>query len=155
MCYNVPVPVLAQNKRAHFDYEILETFEAGLVLVGHEVKSVKAGRAGIPGAHVIIRGNEAYIVGMHIPPWQEANMPAGYDADRTRKVLLTRDEIKHLIGKTAQKGLTIVPLGVYTKHGLVKLRLGLGRGKKKTDKRQTIKARESKRSIDRTLKGSA
>lgn len=142
---------LADNKKAYFDYEILETFEAGLVLEGHEVKSIKLGRANIQGAYAIIRGGEAYILGMHVPPYQQANTPANYDPDRTRKILLTRKEIAYLAGKTAEKGLTLLPLQVYTKHGLLKLSLGLGRGKKKTDKRETIKARESKRRIDRIL----
>ncbi len=147
--------MLAENKKARFDYEITETFEAGLLLEGHEVKSVKLGRANIQGAYAIIRGNAAFILGMHIPPYQEGNTPSSYDPDRTRKLLLTKKEIAHLGGKTAEKGLTLLPLGVYTKHGLCKLSLGLGKGKKKTDKRQTIKARESKRKIERTLKGSA
>ena len=149
------MPALSENKKAFFDYEILETFEAGLVLEGHEVKSIKLGRANIQGAYAIIRGSEAYILGMHIPPYQKANTPADYDPDRTRKLLLTRKEINHLIGKTAEKGLTLLPLELYTKHGLCKLSLGLGKGKKKQDKRQVIKARESKRRIDRTLKGDA
>lgn len=150
-CYNTPMPALADNKKAYFDYEILETFEAGLVLEGHEVKSIKSGRAKIQGAYAIIRGNEAYVLGMHVPPYQRANTPADYDPDRTRKLLLTKKEIGHLAGKTAQKGLTLFPLQVYTKHGLCKLSLGLGRGKKKADKRETIKARESKRHIDRII----
>src|SRR3989344_2826844 len=154
-CYNTPMTVLAENKKAYFDYEIMETFEAGLVLEGHEVKSIKTGRAGIQGAYAIIRGGEAYILGMHVPPYQKANTPTDYDPDRTRKLLLTKKEIMYLTGKTAQKGLTLVPLKVYTDHGLCKLLLGLGKGKKKTDKRETIKARESKRKIDRTLKGDA
>ena len=145
------MPALAENKKAYFDYEILETFEAGLVLEGHEVKSMKLGRASIQGAYAIIRGNEAYILGMHVPPYQEANTPSGYDPDRTRKLLLMRKEINHLIGKTVEKGLTLVPLKVYTEHGLCKILLGLGKGKKKTDKRQTIKTRESKRHIDRVM----
>jgi len=146
---------LTENKKAYFDYEILETFEAGLVLEGHEVKSLKTGRAAIKGAYAILRGNEGYILGMHIPPYQTANTPSNYVPDRTRKLLLTKKEISYLTGKTAEKGLTLLPLKVYTKHGLCKLLLGLGKGKKKTDKRETIKARESKRKIDRTLKGDA
>jgi SsrA-binding protein len=146
--------ILAQNTKARFDYEILDTLEAGLVLEGHEVKSIKSGHAKLQGAHAIIRNNEAYIVGLHIPPYQIANTPKEYEPDRTRKLLLTKREIAHLIGKIAEKGLTLVPLRVYTKHGFVKLLLGIGRGKKKADKRQTIKTRESKRKIERTLKGS-
>jgi SsrA-binding protein len=146
---------LTENKKAYFDYEILETFEAGLVLAGHEVKSIKTGRAKLQGAHALIRAGEAYIVGMHVSPYQQANTPDGYDPDRTRKLLLTKKEIQYLVGKTAEKSLTLVPLQVYTTHGLVKLRIGLGRGKKKADKRQTIKTRESQRKIERTLKGDA
>ncbi|OGZ47260.1 MAG: SsrA-binding protein [Candidatus Ryanbacteria bacterium RIFCSPHIGHO2_02_FULL_45_13b] len=146
---------LAENKKAYFNYEILETFEAGLVLEGHEVKSIKSGKSGIQGAYAIIRGREAYVLGMHVPPYQVANTPTDYDPDRTRKLLLTKKEIAYLAGKTAQKGLTLVPLKVYTDHGLCKLSLGLGKGKKNTDKRQTIKTRENRRSLDRTLKGDA
>lgn len=142
---------LAENKKAYFDYEILETFEAGLVLEGHEVKSIKSGKSGIQGAYAIIRGNEAYILGMHVPPYQIANTRTDYDPDRTRKLLLTKKEITYLTGKTAQKGLTLVPLKVYTNHGLCKISLGLGKGKKETDKRQAIKTRESERRINRII----
>ena len=145
------MPTLTENKKARFDYDILETFEAGLVLQGHEVKSVKTGRAKIQGAYAIIRGKEVYMVGMHIPPYQQANTPADYDPDRTRKILLSKKEISYLVGKTAEKGLTLVPLSVYTNRGLVKVLVGLGRGKKQTDKRQTIKAREAQRHIERII----
>jgi len=107
------------------------------------------------GGRVLIRGGEAFLVGTTIPPYQPKNTPSNYEPDRTRKLLLTKKEISYLTGKTAEKGLTLLPLKVYTKHGLCKLLLGLGKGKKKTDKRETIKARESKRKIDRTLKGDA
>jgi SsrA-binding protein len=147
--------MLAENKKASFDYDILETFEAGLALTGQEVKSIKQGRAKLLGGHAIIRGNEAYIVGIHVPPYQEANMQGEYDPDRTRKALLTKREISYLTGKTAEKGLTLVPLRMYTNHGFVKVLLGLGRGKKKADKRHAIKARETKRTMERTLKGDA
>ncbi len=149
------MPTLATNQKATFDYDILETFEAGLVLRGHEVKSVKLGRAKIQGSYVIIRGGGATVIGMHIPPYQADNLPPGYDPDRTRALLLTKKELSYLAGKTHEQGLTVVPLAVYTKHGLLKLTVGVGRGKKKHDKRQTIKTRESKRKIERTLKGSA
>ena len=142
---------LTENKKARFDYDILETLEAGLVLRGHEVKSVKSGRAKIQGAYAIIRGEEIYLVGMHIPPYQQANTTSDYDPDRTRKLLLSKKEIIHLAGKTGEKGLTLVPLSVYTNHGLVKVLLGLGRGKKQVDKRQTIKAREAQRHVERII----
>lgn len=145
--------VLANNRRAHFDYEILETFEAGLSLLGFETKAVKKGMAKIQGAYVIIRNNRAMLLGMHIPPYQAANSPDGYDPDRTRELLLHKKEIKYLTGKSAEQGLTLVPLKVYTRHNLVKLEFGLARGKKAADKRQKIRAREEHRKIFRVLKG--
>lgn len=146
------MPTLATNKKASFDYQILETFEAGLVLAGFEVKSAKAGRAKLAGAHGIVRGEEIYIVGMHIPPYQAANTPPSYDPDQTRKLLLTKKEIGYLIGKSKEQGLTVVPLRVYTKRGLVKVEIGLARGKKKRDKREAIRKREDKRHIERLAK---
>jgi SsrA-binding protein len=146
------MPTVAINKRARFDFDILETFEAGLSLHGFEVKSVRAGRASIVGAHAIIRGEEAYLVGLQIPPYQPDNTPEWYDPSRTRKLLLRKAEIRSLIGKTNEKGLTITPIRVYTKHGLLKVELGLARGKKKEDKRQKIKERDAKRKIERHLK---
>jgi len=143
---------LAVNRRARFDFDILETFEAGLSLHGYEVKSVKMGRASIGGAHAIIRGEEAYIIGMQIPPYQPDNTPDTYDPSRTKKLILKKAEIRSLIGKIIQKGLTLTPIRVYTKRGLVKMELGLARGKKKEDKRQKIKERDAKRKIERTLK---
>jgi len=147
--------MFTENRKAYFDYEILEKFEAGIELLGFEVKSVISGNAHMEGGRVLIRGGEAFLVGTTIPPYQPKNTPSNYEPDRTRKLLLTKKEISYLTGKTAEKGLTLLPLKVYTKHGLCKLLLGLGKGKKKTDKRETIKARESKRKIDRTLKGDA
>lgn len=148
------MPTLSTNRKAQFDYDILETMEAGLLLLGHEVKSIKNGQAKLPGGHVLVRGGEAYLVGMHIPPYQAGNTPESYDPDRTRKLLFTKKELSYLAGKTHEKGLTLVPLSVYTKRGLLKLAVGVARGKKKHDKRDSIQARESKRKIERTLKGS-
>jgi len=144
--------VLATNRRAHFDYDILETFEAGLSLRGFETKAVKKGMAKIQGAYVIIRNNQALLVGMHIPPYQAANSPDGYDPERTRELLLHKKEIKYLLGKSAEQGLTLVPLKVYTKRNLVKLGFGLARGKKAADKRQKIRKREEHRKMLRVLK---
>ncbi len=138
------------NKKATFDYEILETFIAGIELLGHEAKSVKMGRFDISGSHAVIRGNEAYLVGSTIHPFQVKNAPDNYDSMRTRKLLLTRKEINHLLGKL-NEGLTIVPLKSYNKRGFVKIELGLGRGKKKADKRETIKKREVEREIRRAI----
>ena len=151
MWYTGAMSSLAENKKAHFDYEILEIFEAGLVLEGHEVKSIKSGKSSIQGAYAIIRGNEAYVLGMHVPPYQTANTPHNYDPDRTRKLLLTKKEISYLKGKTAEKGLTLVPLQVYTKHGLCKLSLGLGKGKKKYEKKEAKKKKDLERDVEQEL----
>ncbi|MFA6365260.1 MAG: SsrA-binding protein SmpB [Candidatus Paceibacterota bacterium] len=138
------------NKKALFNYEILEKIVAGIELQGHEAKSVKLGRFDLSGSHAIIRGNEAYLVGATIHPFQVKNAPSGYDATRTRKLLLNKEEIHHLAGKL-NEGLTIVPLKSYNIRGFVKIELGLGRGKKKSDKRETIKKRETEREIRRNI----
>ena len=138
------------NKKAAFDYEILETFVAGIELLGHEAKSIKMGRFDLSGSHAVIRGNEAYLVGSTIHPFQVKNTPDNYDPMRTRKLLLTRKEINYLLGKL-NEGLTIVPIKSYNKRGFVKIELGLGRGKKKADKRETIKKREVEREIRRAI----
>lgn len=143
---------ITTNKKAYFDYEILETYEAGIELLGLEVKSIKAGYINLTGSHVIIRHNEAWLINTDITPYQPANTPSDYDQKRNRRLLLHAEEIKELIGKTHEKGLTIIPLKVYNKGRRIKIELGLGRGKKKYDKRQVIKKREAKREIDRTLK---
>ncbi len=143
---------LLENKKVFHNYEILEKFEAGLRLLGFEVKSLKAKRGSLAGGHVIIRGREAFIVGMEIPAYQPKNAPKDYDISRTRKLLLHKKEIDYLGGKASQKGLTLVPLSVYTKNGFLKISFGVGRGLKKYDKRQRIKERETKREIERKLK---
>lgn len=143
---------LAVNKRAHFDYEILETYEAGMELRGFEVKAIKSGRMSLAGAFAVIRGNEAFLLNAVIPPYQAANTPAGYEPERTRRLLLKKSEIRELIGKTAQKGLTLVPLKVYTKRSRAKILIGLARHKKQHDKRETIKKREAVREIKRSLR---
>ena len=142
----------ADNRKAHFDYEILETYQAGLVLNGQEVKSIKLGRIQLTGSYVILRGEELFLVGANIPPYQPANAPKDYDPERSRKLLLHKDEISHLIGKSKQKGLTFIPLKVYNDKRKLKLEFALARGKKKADKREDIKLREAKREIERTLK---
>ncbi len=140
------------NRRAHYDYEILEKFEGGLVLKGYEVKAIKTGKASLKGSYVLIRNNEAFLINAHISPYQEANTPDNYQPDQTRKILLRKSEIKSLIGKTKQKGLTIVPIKMYTKKGIIKLQFGLGKGKRKVDKREAIAKREAKRRIERAMK---
>lgn len=140
------------NRRAQFDYEILQTYEVGIELRGFEVKSVKTGHINLAGAYAVIRDNEAFLLNAMIPAYQPKNAPADYDPQRTRRLLLHKNEIKELIGASAQKGLTIVPLKVYTTHNRVKVLLGLGRHKKKGDKREIIKKRETEREIQRNLK---
>lgn len=143
---------LLENKRVGFDYEILETLEAGLELLGFEVKSLRAGHGSLKGAHVVARGGEAYLVGATIPAWQPANAPKSYDPERTRRLLLSKKEIIRVADAEAQKGLTIVPLSVYNKRHNLKLGIAIARGKKAQDKRHSIRAREEKRRINRTLK---
>lgn len=142
----------ANNPKAHFDYHILETLEAGLVLAGHEVKSIKAGRCSIKGAYVKIVGGEAWLLGATVSPYQAGNVPPNYDQRRSRKLLFKKKELNYLIGKSQEKGLTLVPLKLYNKNGLIKLEAGIGRGKKKADKREKIVERETQRKIERTLK---
>jgi SsrA-binding protein len=144
---------LVEHKKARLEYEILEEFEAGLELLGFEVKSLRNHQAKLEGSHVIIRGGEAYIVGMVISPYQPANTPKEYDPNRTRKLLLTKKEITTLAQHEGQKGLTIVPISVYNKGSVLKMRIGVARGRKKYDKRAVLKERGAKRDIDRTLKG--
>lgn len=146
---------LVSNQKAYFNYEIIEKFEAGLELHGFEVKALKLSRASLVGARVIIRGGEAYLVGAVVQPYQAKNLPADYEAGRSVKLLLTKKEISRLAGVEHQRGLTIVPLSVYNKAGKLKLELAIARGKKKYDKRETLKKREAKRQIDRTLKTSS
>lgn len=144
--------VLSDNKKAYYNYEILKKFEAGLVLIGQEVKSIKTGHISLKGSYVILKDNEIYLVGALIPPYQPKNTPKDYDPQRFRKLLLKKSEIKQLIGKTKEKGLALIPLKIYEKNGKLKLEFGIGKGKKKTDKRENIKKREVQRQIERELK---
>ena len=151
-CYSFYVATLIHNKKASFDFELQDTFEAGLELLGIEVKSLRNKRGSLEGAHVVVRGGEAFLVGAPIPPYQPKNTPASYDPERTRKLLLKAKEIGELAGAESKKGLTIVPISVYNKNRKLKLQIAIARGKKKYDKRETLKARESKRTIERELK---
>ncbi|MBL7156284.1 MAG: SsrA-binding protein SmpB [Candidatus Pacebacteria bacterium] len=146
------MPILATNKKAYFDYEILEKLEAGISLIGTEVKSIKGGRISIAGSYVVIKDEQVFLIGCHIPAYQPKNAPKDYIPERSRKLLLKKNEIKKLIGKTKLKNLTLVPLKVYTKAGKIKVEIALVKGKKKTDKRQTIKKRESDIEIKRALR---
>lgn len=144
--------IYAVNKRATHDYELLEKFEGGLVLAGYEVKSIKTGRISLKGAYVTAKGGELFLTNANIPAYQPANTPESYDPTRSRKVLVHKSEIKSLVGKISQKGLTLVPTKVYSKRGLVKLEFAMGKGKKKFDKREDIKKREAKLMIERALR---
>ncbi len=141
----------AENRKAYFNYEILEKITAGIELLGFEVKATKAGRITLDGAYSTIRGNEAFLIGAGITPLQPKNTPQDYDPRRNRKLLLTKKEIKKLEGIENQNGLTIVALSVYNIGHKLKVELGIARGKKNKDKRESIKKRETDREIRRTL----
>ncbi len=140
------------NRKAHFNYSIEETFEAGIELMGYEVKSVKKGQGNINSAFCIVRGGEAFIVGLHIPPYQPNNTDMTYDPDRTRKLLLSKKEIKKMGDKDDIKGLTLVPLSMYSKGRHIKVSVAVAKGKKVFDKRETIKNRDLDREIAREYK---
>ena len=138
------------NKKAFFDYQITETFEAGINLYGSEVKAVRLGRADLTGSFVRIIGNEAYLVNANILPYQSGQIE-NYDAQRSRKLLLHKKELISLRSKADGAGLALVPVSLYFKHGFIKLEIGLGKGKKKFDKRETIKKRDIQRDLEHDL----
>jgi SsrA-binding protein len=142
------MPVLVKNKKAFFDYHILEKMEAGIVLLGKEVKSVRQGKASLVGSYVSVDDNECFLVNSHISPYQPNNTPQDYDPRRKRKLLLSRKQIDYLSGKKKERGVSVIPLSVYTKKRLIKLEIGVGRGKKKYDKREALK----RKTIDRDLR---
>lgn len=144
--------VLVDHKKARFNYEILEKFEAGIELLGLEVKSLKKGQGSLDGSHVVVRGGEAYIVNMMIPPFQEKNTPGDYEPRRNRKLLLTKKEIQELGSQEDSRGLTIVPISIYNKSNLIKVSVAVVRGKKQFDKRNTITKRETDREARRAMK---
>lgn len=144
--------VLAENKKAYYNYEILEKIEAGMVLTGQEVKSIRSGRINLAGSYVVLKNEEAFLLGANVPAYQPKNAPQDYDANRLRKLLLNKSEIKYLIGKSQQKGLTLLPLKVYTKKDRIKLEFGLARGRKKASKKELLKKRDADREIERELK---
>jgi len=152
------VKTIIENKKAYFNYQILEKLEAGISLIGQEVKSIKSGRINLAGSYVVLKGPvkgghpEVFLIGANIPPYQPKNAPSDYNPERSRKLLLKKSEIKYLIGKVKQKGLTLVPLRVYTKRGKIKLEFGVARGKKKVNKRELIRRREAEREMKRELK---
>ena len=143
--------LVASNRRAHHDFDILETHEAGLVLQGTEVKSLRDSRADLKESYARIEGNEAWLLGLHISPYAQGNR-ANHDPLRPRKLLLHRGEINRLLGKIMEKGLTLVPLRLYFKQGRAKVELGLARGRKTLDKRHAIREREERREVARALR---
>ncbi len=144
--------LIATNRRARFEYELLDTYEAGLVLRGPEVKSLRAGKASLVDAYAVVRRGEAYLVNAHISPYEEAGRENA-DPRRERKLLLHRAEIARLLGDVSERGFTLVPLSLYFKDGKAKVELALARGKKLYDKRETIRRREEDRELQRTMRG--
>lgn len=140
------------NRRARHDYHLEETYEAGLQLLGSEVKSLRAGRASLQDAYAKVRGGELWLVNMHISPYEQAG-PFNHDPLRPRKLLLHKAEIRQLVGKVKERGYTLIPLRVYFRRGLAKVELALARGKKQFDKRADIRKREAERQIARALAG--
>jgi SsrA-binding protein len=145
------VKVIAVNRRATHDYFIDERIEAGLVLTGTEIKSIREGRVNLREGYARVIGNEAWLVNVHIAPYEQGNR-YNHEPLRDRKLLLHRDEIATLVGKVRQRGYTMIPLQLYLKNGRAKLELGLARGKKQFDKRESIARREAQRDIDRALR---
>ena len=150
------MPVLATNKRAGFDYKLKETFEAGLVLTGNEVKAIKEGHVSLKGAYITIRYQkghpEVLLIGAHVSRYRHGGEQPDYEPIRERQLLLKSQEIRHLLGKKQENGLTLVPIKIYTKHSFIKLELALAEGKKKYDKREDIKRRELDRQLGALMK---
>jgi SsrA-binding protein len=151
MAEEAKVKLVQRNKKASFNYEILERLEAGLVLKGSEVKSIRDGKVSIQEAYGKVRGGEVWVVGMDVSPYPQAGPYNNHEPRRPRKLLLHRREIQRLIGKTREKGLTLVPLALYFKDGYAKLEVGLARGKKQYDKRQAMREREAQRDLRRRM----
>ncbi len=153
--------IYSENRKAHYDYEILDKYEAGLVLNGQEVKSIKTGHMNLSGSYVVFRkgpasnasrsdaGWEPFLIGSKVPAWQPKNAPPDYNTERSRKLLLNKKEIQYLFGKSQERGFSLIPLKVYGKSGRIKLEFGLARGRKKHDKKEKIKRRD----IDREIRG--
>lgn len=146
-----PTKTVATNRKARHDYDIVETYEAGLVLEGSEVKSLRDSKVTIKDSFAQIKDGEAWLVGLYIAPYAFSR-GGGHDPERTRKLLLNRREIDRIAGKLAEQGLTLVPLQIYFREGRAKVEIGLGRGRRKYDKRQAIRAKEEKREMERALR---
>ena len=146
------MPTLATNKHAFHNYQVLDEYEAGIILSGSEVKSVKSGQINLKGSYATMQENELWLINCHISPYQLSSSQRDYDPEQKRKLLLHKKELDGLIGKLKTKGLTLMPVSVYTKGGLIKIKIGVCRGKKAHDKREIIKKRESDIKIRRMLK---
>jgi SsrA-binding protein len=144
--------ILIENKKINLDYEILETFEAGIELLGLEVKSLRAHHGSLLGSHISVRGGESFLIATEIPPYQEKNTPKEYDSKRNRRLLLAKAEIEKLSSLESKKGLTIVPISMYNKGDKIKVEIAVVRGKKKYDKRETIKKRDTDRELRREFR---
>lgn len=142
---------IAQNKKAYHDYFIEETYEAGIVLQGTEIKSIRAGKCNLKDSYAKIINGEVFLIGMHISPYEQGNR-YNHDPERTRKLLLHRKQINKLIGETKEAGYSLVPLKIYLKNGYAKVLIGLAKGKKKYDKREELKKKEAKRDIERAFR---
>jgi SsrA-binding protein len=142
--------LVATNRRARFDFTIEETYEAGIVLTGSEVKSLRAGQASLNESYAHVEREEVFLDNLHIPPY-EPGQTRGYDPRRARKLLLHRREIRRLIGKTAERGLTLVPIRLYFRNGLAKVEIGLGKGKAKYEKRQALRQKEHAREMEQAF----
>lgn len=144
--------IVTDNRKARYLYEILETYEAGLELKGSEVKSIRQGKANLQDGYALIRNGEAVLLNVHISPYEKTAVYFNHDPRRTRKLLLHKQEIRKLIGKVEQQGLTLIPLKMYMKRGLVKITIALAKGKKVHDKRESIKKRDDQREMARAIK---
>jgi SsrA-binding protein len=147
----MPDKTVAVNRRAHHQFAIEETLEAGLALTGTEIKSIRAGRVNLAEAYARIERGEAWLIGAHIAPYEQGNRN-NHEPTRTRKLLLHRDQIAELVGRTQAKGFTLVPMKLYIRNGMAKLEIGIGRGKKEFDKRRTIAERDARRDLERSTK---
>jgi SsrA-binding protein len=147
----VPDKTVAVNRRARHEYAVEETLEAGIALTGTEIKSIRAGRVNLAEAYARIERGEAWLIGAHIAPYEQGNRN-NHEPTRTRKLLLHRDQISELVGRTQAKGFTLVPLKLYIRNGMAKLEIGIAKGKKAHDKRRTIAERDARRELERSTK---
>ena len=147
----MPDKTVAVNRRARHEYAVEETLEAGIALTGTEIKSIRAGRVNLAEAYARIEKGEAWLIGAHIAPYEQGNRN-NHEPTRTRKLLLHRDQISELVGRTQAKGFTLVPLKLYIRNGMAKLEIGIARGKKAYDKRRTIADRDARRELERSTK---